>query len=210
MHKSGTFTEVHPDGSRVVKIFGKDFHIILDDHSLIVGGNLNIVVEGNANLVVKGDLKQKIGGNLETIVHGNLTTRVSGTTTHYSKQDFQIETDNNFKVLSTLKQQFMAKSSIDIQTRENFTLKANLVSRFWSTGRTYIRGSRVDFNLPTEVAPSTINIKSKDIGPGLIVPDSLTEPSIETQRVLKTGNNNLLDIVETDLIYPKDRTIKDE
>ncbi len=32
-HKAGTFREIHPDGSVVHKIFGKDFYIILDDHT---------------------------------------------------------------------------------------------------------------------------------------------------------------------------------
>ena len=113
-HKAGTFLEVHPDGSRVTKIFGKDFYIVLDEHNLFVAGNLNITCQSNVNLLVKGNMKSKIGGNFEQIVLGNMVTRVSGTTTHYSKGDIDIQTAGNLRMRSALASAFVAATKITI------------------------------------------------------------------------------------------------
>lgn len=204
MHKSGTFYEVHPDGTKVTRIFGKDFNIVLDDSILVVGGNRHVVVQGDATLLIAGDCTQKIGGNLETIVHGDYTTRVSGKTTHYSKGDFQIETANNIKMLSTLKMQFQAKSDITLQTDTNLNTKASGVSKFWSTGATFVNGSTVHWNEPGSTSPTAIKILTGDIGPGLEVAESVVQPSIESQFVVRTDNNDIMDGV-TDTKYPKDR-----
>src|ERR1035437_1491039 len=110
-HKAGTFNEVHPDGSKVTKIFGKDFYLVLDDHTLFVGGNLHISVQGNANLLVAGDLKTKVGGNYNLTVFGDMTTRVTGKTLHYGKDQIDIQTEKTLKTYSVLESTFKAKTT---------------------------------------------------------------------------------------------------
>lgn len=52
-HKSGTFEEVGPDGTKVTKILGDDYEINLKNKNLYVKGNLNITVDGSANIKAK-------------------------------------------------------------------------------------------------------------------------------------------------------------
>ncbi|WVX87478.1 baseplate hub subunit and tail lysozyme [Vibrio phage EniLVp02] len=52
MHRTGTFEEIHPDGSRVTKIVGDDFEIVKKDKNLYVKGALQITVDGFADIKV--------------------------------------------------------------------------------------------------------------------------------------------------------------
>jgi hypothetical protein len=62
-HRSGTFDEVHPDGSKVTKIFKDNYHVIMkDDH---------VYVMGNCYLTVQGNVEQKVEGNYSIEVTGN-------------------------------------------------------------------------------------------------------------------------------------------
>lgn len=63
-HVSGTFEEIHPDGSKVTKIKADRYLIVEGDKNLLVKGNFNITVDGDANLDVGGDANVKTGGNL--------------------------------------------------------------------------------------------------------------------------------------------------
>lgn len=54
-HKSGTYHEVHPDGSDVVKIVGDSFDITVKDKTVFIGGDLKITVKGDANITIDGD-----------------------------------------------------------------------------------------------------------------------------------------------------------
>lgn len=217
MHKSGTFYEIHPDGSKVTKIFGKDFYIVLDDHTLFVGGNLNITVEGNANLLVKGDMKQKINGNLETVVNGNMTTRVKGKTTLFSKNEFNIQTNSNLKLKSNLKMQFFSASemkseaqSIKIRSNSSYELWTKDVPphfHWWDTvpePDEYYKDT-ISYNTTLE-RPTRLVVPTKDSGSGLTVSQSTIYPTKEAQYVLRTDNMDTASVINTSTTLPKDRT----
>lgn len=78
-HRTGTFTEVHPDGSRVTKIIGDDYEITQKDKNIHIKGIMNITVEGNANLLIKGNVTEEIKGNINRVVDGNVTEEIKGT-----------------------------------------------------------------------------------------------------------------------------------
>ena len=62
-HRSGTFDEIHPDGSKVTKIFKDNYHVIMkDDH---------VYVMGDCYLTVQGNVEQKVEGNYSIEVTGN-------------------------------------------------------------------------------------------------------------------------------------------
>jgi hypothetical protein len=89
-HKSGTFEEIHTDGSKVVKIIGDNYEIIAGDSNVSISGDVNLTIagtvreyiKGNYHLEVEGDYTQKIGGNLRTKVGyksgGNVEEEING------------------------------------------------------------------------------------------------------------------------------------
>jgi|SRR6185437_328795 len=50
-HASGTFTEVHPNGSIVHRSVGDKFEVVANGQNVIVGGDCNITSSGNMNLL---------------------------------------------------------------------------------------------------------------------------------------------------------------
>jgi len=93
-HKSGTFREVHPDGTIVTRIVGDDYLIVANDNNVNIKGNVNLTIDQNCTTYIKGnwdiqvdkDMTMTIGGN-QTVtiakehnetVKGSSTTNVTG------------------------------------------------------------------------------------------------------------------------------------
>jgi hypothetical protein len=91
-HRTGTFIEMHPDGSQVNHIFGESFQIIETDGHVLIKGTCSIVVEGNASIDVQGDLIQHVGGNMKTLVDGDYDLLVLGDTNIVSKGELDLNT----------------------------------------------------------------------------------------------------------------------
>ena len=80
-HKSGTFKEIHPDGSQVIKIVTDSYTIVAGNGYFCVDGNSSGFVAGNNDLVVKGNNKVKIDGNNDVTINGTSTVDVEGAAT---------------------------------------------------------------------------------------------------------------------------------
>ena len=79
-HRSGTFYEIHPDGSQVTRIVNDNYTVVAKDDKLIVGGNADIYVAGNADLMVDKNITATVGENVTATVGGNLQADITGTT----------------------------------------------------------------------------------------------------------------------------------
>jgi len=90
-HRSGTFVEYYPDGSKVVKVVKNNYEIVMADDNVYIMGACNVTINGKARLYIKGDYDVKVGGNLEYTVAGDMTTNVSGETTLNSDGNFRVE-----------------------------------------------------------------------------------------------------------------------
>lgn len=80
-HKTNTFFEIAPDGSKVTKVQGDNFEIYVKDNNVHVKGQCNITVDGDTNLYVKGNLTQKVDGNVIEKIGGNVNQTVGGSVT---------------------------------------------------------------------------------------------------------------------------------
>ena len=75
-HITGTFTEIHPTGDKVVKVVGESYEIVIKDKSILIEGDLNVTVNGNKNELIKGDYVLEIEGDSYTKIHKNQRIRV--------------------------------------------------------------------------------------------------------------------------------------
>lgn len=75
-HKSGTFEEIHPDGTTVHKIVGDNYTIKAKSDNVHIIGNCNITIDANASWYVKGDVEQQIDGNWNIVCNGTKTEYV--------------------------------------------------------------------------------------------------------------------------------------
>jgi hypothetical protein len=93
-HRTGTFTEIHPDGSEVHKIVGIGYEITASDRNVSIGGNCVVTIDGDAVMEVKGNYTQRIHGNYDLVVDGRSRTLTKGETTINSGSDLNISTLN--------------------------------------------------------------------------------------------------------------------
>lgn len=89
-HKSGTFDEIRPDGSKITKIVGDDYEIVIKDKQVSIGGNLNITIMGDANMLVEGNVLQQVKGNVKQNIEGEAHVKV--------EKDVKVETNGNAHV----------------------------------------------------------------------------------------------------------------
>ena len=92
-HAAGTFYEIQPNGTRVTKVVGDDYLMVMHDHNMHVSGNVNITIDGHdVRLLVKrkegtsagpgatgGNMYIETDGDLKFNVRGNMHTKVGGT-----------------------------------------------------------------------------------------------------------------------------------
>tara|TARA_X000001382_G_scaffold130944_1_gene128050 strand:+ start:986 stop:1966 length:981 start_codon:yes stop_codon:yes gene_type:complete len=113
-HKAGTFEEIHPDGSKVIKVVGDDYELLLGKKFVHISGNANILVDGQSTFYVKGDSDIQVDGNVKQVVGGNVEQEITGNV----EQDIT----GNFKVdAATI--EMKSSGSINIETNGNMVLK---------------------------------------------------------------------------------------
>jgi hypothetical protein len=76
-HKSGTFKEIHPDGTTVTKVVKDNYTAILGDETLSIKGNVFVQVVGDASVQVDGDTQLQFGGDVDANIDGKLSVTVA-------------------------------------------------------------------------------------------------------------------------------------
>jgi len=73
-HKSGTFYEIHPDGTKVTRVVSNNYVVTMGDTNIHISrrSNLNVYVDGDCNLDILGDFKMSVGGKTDIISGGNM------------------------------------------------------------------------------------------------------------------------------------------
>jgi hypothetical protein len=120
-HKSGTYTEYHPNGDIVHYTVGSEYS---------TSGPLNVFVKGNANLTVNGNANTKINGNENRTISGDLTETISGNFTQ--------------NVTGSIKQS--AGSSASLVAGSSITQNAGSSASLVASGSVTINGSTVNIN----------------------------------------------------------------
>lgn len=77
-HRSGTFQEIYPSGTKVEKIVKNNYQLILSDDHLYVVGKVNITIESDANIRVVGDVNLQGENDLNAIISGDSSVTIAG------------------------------------------------------------------------------------------------------------------------------------
>jgi len=92
-HRSGTFTEIHPDGSEVHHVVNDHYHVTCKNQEVYVGGNVNVRILGNAKI--------HANGNADVTAYGDGKFDVSGKMDIRSGKDMNLTSARNI-VLSAV------------------------------------------------------------------------------------------------------------
>ena len=81
-HSTGTFTEIHPDGSKVVKVVGNNYELIAGNSNVFITGDVNLTVSGDVRELIKKrrdeETGELVGGNYMLEVEGDYTQNIHG------------------------------------------------------------------------------------------------------------------------------------
>lgn len=77
-HRSGTFREVGPDGTQVVRVVGDSYEVVAGGKNVLVRGTVNLTVDGNTNTLIGGDWNVVVKGNKVETVHGTILSQSLG------------------------------------------------------------------------------------------------------------------------------------
>ena len=100
-HRSGTFTEMHPNGDVVHKIVGKGYEIIASDKNVLIKGVCNITVQGDSVFHVQGDSYNQVDGNVYQVVNGNSNQLVKGNCEQTVQGDYDMNVSGDINMSAT-------------------------------------------------------------------------------------------------------------
>ena len=75
-HKSGTFEEIHPTGTKVVKVIGDNYEIVAGKSNVYISGAVNLTIGGSVRELIKGDYHLEVEGNYTQKIHKNHRVKV--------------------------------------------------------------------------------------------------------------------------------------
>ncbi len=115
-HRTGTFYEIHPDGTKVTKVVGDNFSVTIGDDALKVEGSCAVHIVGEADIYCEKDIRVRtektaditvvesadisVGTHLTAAVGRNMSATCGGEATITSVQDALIRGFGNVDVIA--------------------------------------------------------------------------------------------------------------
>jgi hypothetical protein len=94
-HKSGTFNEIHPNGSEVHKVVGNEWNITLNDRLILVRGNTTWNTDKLMKIRVGKNLEIEVEGEMRVLVKGNTVMETQGNFLHKIKGKCTVASEGN-------------------------------------------------------------------------------------------------------------------
>ena len=159
-HRSGTFDEIYPEGSKTTKIVGDSYEITIKDKKVYVKGSCDITIDGDCRQLIKGDYVLEVQGNYTEKIHkskhikigasgvgGNYTFEINGNRSgHITKTD-SLVIDSNFSRICKGNHTDIIIGKFDTTILENFNQLVIGTSVFSSRGAITMTSFESTFNI---------------------------------------------------------------
>jgi len=117
-HKTGSYIEIHPDGSASKKITGTEQSIVSGDENILVEGAVRVNTKSKADIIVQdkvhvkvnegdiqieilnGDASISVNGNASLNITGDMTTNVDGNVTTNVTGDMTTNVDGSWRTIA--------------------------------------------------------------------------------------------------------------
>ena len=161
-HRSGTFQEVHPDGSVVQRIVNDNYQIVAKDDKIYIAGNADLTVEkGNVTINVNtGNVDMKVlkGNVTSEITEGNLKADIlKGTTDVLSEGKITITGNNKTEIISdtTITGTLTVSDATTLQSTLDVTGKQTNSSSITASGEVKGKGVKLSTHKHTIASGSS-------------------------------------------------------
>ena len=141
-HRSGTFIEMFPSGSKVEKVTKSNYQIIMADDHIHIMGRALVTVDSDCHVKILGDVMVEAGNDVSMKISGdfNLSVREAF---NIKAKSISMDIDEGLNVLSALDNNLTAAGDTNIL----------------STGNINIDGSKLNLNNAEADAASVENLK---------------------------------------------------
>lgn len=149
-HRTGTFYEIDPNGTKVTHIVGDDYHIMDRNGTIYIAGECNITVGGQANILCQNNAEVEIVGDANINVKNNANIGIA--------KDANVVVGQNmkFQVNQTLD---IKANAINIESATTFNIKALTLNNAAPTiniNGTTINETAVTFNVNASTYRETV------------------------------------------------------
>jgi hypothetical protein len=128
-HRSGTFYEVHPDGTRVTKIVGDNYEITHHNKQVRVRGDVKVFVDGDSHLYVRGNMFGQVDQNLKFNVGKNIDI--------HAGENIRMFANKSIELTSQTTSSFTSVGNMQFQTSANLYTKVEADSFHETHGSNY-------------------------------------------------------------------------
>jgi hypothetical protein len=126
-HRSGTFYEIHPDGTKVTKVVGEDFEIVHQNKSVRVRGDCKVYIDGDSEVYVRGSMNAQVDEDLNFNVGRNITFHAGKNIRMYSNESTEITAQQEITATSVSNMKLQTQANLDIAADGNYktSIKGN-------------------------------------------------------------------------------------
>lgn len=147
-HRSGTYSEIGPNGSQTNYIVGDNYTIIDNNGYVHVSGAINITVDGNTNIYARSDANIEVDGNTTLNIGKDLNANILG--------DFNLSVGGNWNTSvfgdvtlgcedytqSTLGSNNLKAMSIAVEAQTGYNLTSDNILNITSKGGMNLHDSK--------------------------------------------------------------------
>jgi hypothetical protein len=161
-HRTGTFQEIHPDGSKTEKIVNNNCQVIVQDNNIYIMGDSLESIQGDLKIYVQGDAKIQVDGNVEWEVGGNMLMKIGGIFTAQAtsfnfigpvNQIGDLSTTGNILSQSNIVANLNMKANIDLIAGRNADIALATTSGTTVTAGIDVLGGSKPISLVNHVHP---------------------------------------------------------
>ena len=138
-HRSGTFYEVHPDGTKVTKIIGDDYEIVHQNKKLRVRGNIEVYCDGDADLYVRGSLTGQVDENIDLHAGKNINIHAGKNMRFYANDSIEFTSQKELTATSVSKMTLQSLADMNINAEGNYLTNIKGTSDIISDGKIAIK-----------------------------------------------------------------------
>ena len=133
-HRSGTFYEVHPDGTKVTKIIGDDYEIVHQNKKLRVRGNIEVYCDGDADLYVRGSLTGQVDENIDLHAGKNINIHAGKNMRFYANDSIEFTSQKELTATSVSNMTLQSQADMNINAEGDYLTNIKGASRINSDG----------------------------------------------------------------------------
>jgi hypothetical protein len=143
-HRTGTFYEIHPDGTKVTKVVSDEFSVTIGDKGVKVEGVCAVHVVGKADFYCEDAVNIKsgkntnvdVGGDAKIDVAGNLDVGAAGFAVVKASDDVTVSTSRNASVQAAGDCSVVGAGTVDVISGGSMSISAGGLITFRDSSAT--------------------------------------------------------------------------